>query len=250
MSAGYPLAGVRVVLTRARHQTGALMTAFEAAGARVELLPLLEVLPPADPGPLEAALQKLGSFDWLVLSSANAVGACGAHHDGPWPRVAVVGPATAAALRRHGVEPDLEARQSDANGLADALAERVRGQRVLLPQADDARPELERRLRAAGAQVVAVVAYSKHLPAEAFAQAERLFAREPIGWVVFTSPRTVQCFVEVLGASWPERCGELRALTIGPTTAAELERRGVTAVTAARPTPEAMVAAMIAATHR
>ena len=68
-----PLAGLRIVITRAAHQSEGLAAAFAAAGARVELLPLLEVVPPADPGPLERAAAEIARFDWLVLTSANAV---------------------------------------------------------------------------------------------------------------------------------------------------------------------------------
>src|SRR5213076_1720918 len=59
------LAGLRVVVTRAEHQSEGLAAAFERAGARVELLPLLEVVPPADPRPLARAAGDLASYDWL-----------------------------------------------------------------------------------------------------------------------------------------------------------------------------------------
>ena len=100
-----PLAGLRVVVTRAAAQGGGLVRAFEAAGARVETLPLLEVVPPADPVPLAEAVGRLTSFDWVVLTSANAAAPLAAALPGPWPpgvRVAVVGPATARAAREQG----------------------------------------------------------------------------------------------------------------------------------------------------
>jgi len=68
-----PLRGLRVVVTRAEHQAGGLAEAFTAAGATVELLPLLEVIPPADPRPLERAASELALYDWLVFTSSNAV---------------------------------------------------------------------------------------------------------------------------------------------------------------------------------
>jgi uroporphyrinogen-III synthase len=72
VSEGLPLAGVRVVVTRAERQAAGLAAAFAAAGAEVEPLPLLEVVPPADPAPLARAAAELRLYDWVVLTSANA----------------------------------------------------------------------------------------------------------------------------------------------------------------------------------
>ncbi len=242
------LAGLRVVVTRAEHQSEGLAAAFERAGARVELLPLLEVVPPADPRPLERAAADLASYDWLVFTSANAVEAflplTGPLRSGL--RIAAVGPATAAALRAFGSEPHLTARKAEAEGLAADLAPRIAGKRVLLPQAADARPALLQELKEAGAEAVAVVAYDKRLPPDAPARAAELFATTPIGWVTFTSPRIVRHFVELLGESWERRKGELRAVSIGPVTSAELRRYGVEpAAEAERPGDIEMVGAVL-----
>lgn len=241
------LVGLRVVVTRAEHQSEGLAAAFERAGARVELLPLLEVVPPADPRPLERAAAEAGSYDWIVFTSANAVQAF-LPLTGPLPEdvwIAVVGPATAEALRAFGIDPHLTARKAEAEGLVADLAPRVAGRRVLLPQAADARPALLAGLREAGAEAVAVVAYDKRLPADAPARAAELFATTRIGWVTFTSPRVVRHFVEVLGADWERWKGELRAVSIGPVTSAELRRYGVEpAAEAARPEDGEMVGAV------
>jgi uroporphyrinogen-III synthase len=245
-----PLSGLRVVVTRAEHQSEGLAAAFRRAGARVETLPLLAVVPPADPRPLERAAAEIASFDWLVLASANAVEPL-LRLTGPLPpalRIAVVGPATAAALRAFGSEPHLIAAKSEGEGLARELAARVAGRRLLLPQAADARPALLRGLQAAGAEAVAVVAYDKRLPPEAPARAAELFASAPLGWVTFTSPRIVRHFAGLLGADWERRKGELRAASIGPVTTAELRRQGIEpAAEAASPGEEEMVAAVAAA---
>ena len=243
-----PLAGLRVVVTRAEHQAEGLAEALRRAGAAVELLPLLEVVPPVDPLPLERAAAEVSSYDWLVFTSANAVEAFLPLAGAPPTdlKIAVVGPATAQALRDRGIEPHLTARKSEAEGLAVDLAPRVAGKRVLLPQAADARPALLEGLRAAGAEAVAVVAYDKRLPPEAAARAAELFDSSPLGWVTFTSPRIARHFAELFGARWERRRRELRAVSIGPVTTAELRRQGVEEVVeAARPGDEEMVAAVV-----
>lgn len=239
----------RVVITRAERQADGLVAAFERRGANVELLPLLEVVPPTDPRPLERAASELALYDWVIFSSANAVEAFLPLTGGSFParlRIAVVGPATAAALRAWEIEPHLEARKADAEGLVTDLAPYVdRQRRVLLPQAADARPVLLEGLAAAGAEAIAVVAYGKRLPEDASRRAGELFAQAPMGWVTFTSPRIVRHFAELFGADWERRRPELRAASIGPVTSAELRRQGVEpAAEAQRPGDEGLVEAV------
>ena len=241
----------RVVITRAEQQSEGLAAAFAAAGFQVELLPLLEVVPPLDPRPLERAASELALFDWIVFTSTNAVEAFLPLAGGALPsrlQVAAVGPATAEALRAWEVEPHLTASKADAEGLLAELAPRVdRRRRVLLPQASDARPTLQEGLLKAGADPVAVVAYDKRLPADAPRRAAELFAEE-IGWVTFTSPRIVRHFAELFGAEWERRRSALRAASIGPITTAELRRQGVEpAAEAVQPSDLGLVEAVIAA---
>lgn len=241
---------MRVVVTRAAHQAAELTAAFEAAGFTVENLPLLDVLPPADSRPLERAASELALYDWLVFTSSNAVEAFLPLAGGALPprlRVAVVGPATAEALRAYDIEPHLTATRADAEGLLEDLAPLVdRSRRVLLPQAADARPTLAEGLSRAGAEAVAVVAYDKGVPPDARERAARLFAETPIGWVTFTSPRIVRHFVELFGEDWERRRPELRAASIGPVTTAELRRQGVEEIAeAAAPGEEGLVEAVV-----
>jgi uroporphyrinogen-III synthase len=259
-----PLAGLRVVVTRAEHQAAGLAAALAEAGAAVELLPLLEVVPPDDPAPLARAAAQLALFDWVVFTSANAVRALLPLAGDAWPprlRTAAVGAATAAALRAHDVEPAVVAPATAAQGGDDAEPARAApgaagllaallphldcGQRVLLPQAADALPTLRDGLLAAGISVVAVTAYAKRLPPAAPARAAALFDASAIRWVVFTSPSIVRHFAGLFGDTWERRRGELQAASIGATTSAELRRLGVEPrAEAARPTAAALVAAV------
>lgn len=248
-----PLAGCRIVITRATHQAEALITTFRAAGARVELLPLLEVRP-ASREALNAAVEAARASDWVVYTSTNAVRSLEPAGELASPvaeglRHAVVGEATAAALRERGVEPDLVSSRPRASGLLRELLPLLRpGERVVLPQADDARSELAQGLRGAGFDVDCFVTYTKSLPENAFSRARNLFSETPLGWVSFTSPRIVRHFVEVLGEEWPRRRPELRALSIGPVTSAELRRFEIDpAAEAARPSSQAMVEAVVLA---
>lgn len=248
-----PLHGLRVVVTRASHQAGCLAAAFEAAGAETASLPLLAVVPPADPLPLERAAAEIERFRWLVLTSTNAV-------DAVWPylselpsglQIAAVGRATAASLRERGAGAVLTGTDDSSSLLTDLLPRLSPGATVLLPQAADARSTLRRELEAAGAAVTAVVAYDKALPPEAPERARELFAAHPLGWVTFTSPRIGRHFASLFGDSWERRRGELKAASIGRVTSAELRVLGVEpAAQAATPSNEELVAAVTAASQR
>lgn len=228
----------RVVVTRARDQAESLIRGFEAAGARVELLPLIEVGDPRETGPLDEALAHLDTFSWVVFASTNAVDAVVRRRPPPWPedlRVAAVGPATRAALADVGVRCDLVARERTGEGLARELADTVgpgsgpTSERVLLPRAADGRHELPNGLREAGFDVVAVEAYRKLRPVAARAAAHRLFEKE-VGWVTATSPRIARELAALFGPTWPDRRSELRALSIGPTTTRALREIGCTEI--------------------
>ena len=247
-----PLAGRRVVVTRADHQAAELADFLTAAGAEVERLPLLALLPPEDSAPLTAAARSLGSYRWVVFTSSNAVRALfTAMGDERWPggvAVAAIGDATDAALCADAVWPDIVADENTAEGMLAALVPRLRGrERILLPQAADARPALAEGLRAAGHEVDAVVAYRKTVPPDARERAATIFGDGPLGWVTFTSPSIVRTFAGLFEPRWSERRGTLRAASIGPVTSEALRTLGVPpAAEASKASDEAMVAAIVA----
>jgi uroporphyrinogen-III synthase len=247
-----PLAGVRVVVTRAAAQAAGTCDALEAAGADIALLPLLEIVSAADPEPLAKAAGGLSRYEWIVFTSANGVQALfdRLSADSRFPgKIAAVGGATAEALRRRGWEvaliPDGEA-GVNARGLLAALAPLARpGTPLLLPQAQDARPELAHGLTAAGFEVTSVVAYEKRLPPNTAALTQELFANRPLGWVTFASGSAARRFAALFGTDWTRRRTELRAASLGPATSATLRGLGVEpAVEARTPTDGALVAAI------
>jgi uroporphyrinogen III methyltransferase/synthase len=140
-----PLFGVRVVVTRARAQAGELSVELEKLGAEVLEFPTIEVRPPDDLGPLDAAIQDLDSFDWLVFTSVNGVEACVERLERHGldlrsvPReakVAAIGPATAQRVREAGLRVDVVPREFRAEALIGELAgDSLAGKKVLIPRA-------------------------------------------------------------------------------------------------------------------
>ena len=152
-----PLAGKRIVVTRPESRS--LAEALERLGAEVSIVPLIEIRPVEDPRALDAAVENLRDYDWVVFTSVNGVAAVGERLSGIGhrARVAAVGPVTAEAVRALGVEPSFVAQRASED-IAAGLGQ-LDGARVLLPQADIADPRLADELRERGATVDAVVAY-------------------------------------------------------------------------------------------
>lgn len=209
-------------------------------------LPLISIVPPDDGGAsLRVALARLQAGDWLAVTSANGVAAVAALDPGipPGVRVAAVGPATADALRASGIEPSLVAQESTAEGLADALgaADFGRPRRIVLAQAERARPVLAERLAAAGWAVTPVVAYRSIAAPLDPAQLDRAANADAI---TFTSGSTVEAYLAAAGA---ERVPPA-VICIGPVTADIARGHGLPVTAVADPhTAEGLVAAVVRA---
>ena len=233
-----PLFGRRVVVTRTRAQAGELSSELERLGAEVHEFPTIEISPPEDFGPLDAAIRDLDSFDLIVFTSVNGVEA---FLERLWyhgldlralPRdasVATIGPATAERIRESGLRVDVVPEEYRAEALIEALGTRsLAGERVLIPRAKAAREILPEKLREAGAEVVVPPAYEA-VPSSTGKEelSLRLQAGE-IDCVTFTASSTVENFVGAFGAEEAAQLlAESRVACIGPITADTARSRGL-----------------------
>ena len=161
-----PLFGQRIVVTRPAEEAGHAAAVLERLGAEVLLAPTVQIRPIADPGPLDEAIGRLGEYHWLVFTSANGVrvfmdrlfalgrDARALGH----LRLAAIGPGTAQALLACHLRADLIPESFRSESLAEALAIRARGQRILLARADRGRALLRDELEKV-AQVDQVAVY-------------------------------------------------------------------------------------------
>jgi len=230
-----PLFGRRIMVTRTREQAGGLSRALLSHGAAVIECPTIRLAPPEDWGPLDRALDDLSAFDWLVLTSPNGVQSLferlftkGLDARALAPvKLAAIGPATAEKLARFGLKPDLLPEKYVAESLLEALiAGGVKGSKVLLVRAAEARDVLPQGLAAAGARVVETAAYRTLPPAELTKEAEEALAAENLDLVTFTSSSTVTNLDRLLGqrADWFKK--KIPAACIGPITAQTAEEAG------------------------
>ena len=232
-----PLDGRTIVVTRAAAQAQRFTQLLEAAGARVLEAPAIVIAPPPSWEPLDAALEVLETFTWVIFTSVNGVAMVDRRLPArglTWAalggrRVAAIGPATADALAEHGVRPDLVPSEYRAEG----LLERLRGaitpaDRVLLPRAAQTRDVLVTGLRRLGAQVTEVPAYATRRAEAGTARLREALAAGTIDAVTFTSSSTARNFAELFTED--ERRQWLARPTvasIGPITAATAAEYGM-----------------------
>jgi len=253
--ASQPLAGRRIVITRAREQAGELVQALTALGAEVVTAPAIHIEPFADLEPLHEALAHLGRYRWIVFTSQNAVQVVfeklpawghSAQHFAK-SHVAAIGPATGDALAVRGVHVDLLPDGYVAESLLEAIGSQgdLHGARVLIPQAEIARDTLAEGLRKLGAEVDAIPVYrTVAAPGDGAGLALEILAGR-IDAVTFTSSSTVHFFVQSVGAA-AATSDRYRAAVIGPITAATARGYGLpVAIEATEHTSAGLVDALI-----
>src|SRR5579863_3327003 len=61
------LAGIRILVGRARHQASVLSAGLKKLGAVVIEVPFIEIRRPSSYQPLDTALKAIAEYDWLIL---------------------------------------------------------------------------------------------------------------------------------------------------------------------------------------
>lgn len=227
-----PLAGKSVVIACSESKAEALASGLGALGADVRVFNVLSIRETADQSALDAALDHLHEYAWIVFTSTHGV-----HfflrrmenrgipkHLSRDLQVCAVGPATAAALAAAGIPVSLVPREYVAEGILHSLAEKcgslsaLAGLRILLPRAREARDLIPRTLEAAGARVDVAPCYENVLPEIDSKQMQAFLARTP-DLLVFTSSSAVRNFVALVGPDkGKEALAHATVAALGPVT--------------------------------
>ncbi|MEP6912840.1 MAG: uroporphyrinogen-III synthase [bacterium] len=201
-----PLTGRTVVITRAAAQADEFVLELEKYGAQVIACPTIEIQELDDYRLLDEAINHLYGYDWLILTSANAVkyffkrlNALG--HDASSLddlKVCVIGSATAESIGTFHVHVDLIPTEFKAEGIFSALkrfiggVDAFNGLNVLLPRASVARDFLPKALEAAGARVDVVPVYRTTLPPDLDRGRVAAMLTGGADCIAFTSASTVK----------------------------------------------------------
>jgi len=235
-----PLAGKRILITRAREQASSFAQVLEAAGAEVVEFPTITFAPPESWVPLDTAIRRLRQYQLVIFTSSNGVRFF-------WDRlqkagrdvrdlfgvtVCAIGPATAAALQSLGVRADIVPQEFKAEALVEAVVaavgiEGLRGTRVLLARAAEAREIIPEELTQRTAQVDVVPAYRTVKSAQDPVGLRAMLRDGRIHAVTFTSSSTVRYFLDLVGEETRELLKGVTVASIGPITAETAARYGI-----------------------
>jgi uroporphyrinogen III methyltransferase/synthase len=233
-SGTYPLAGKRVLVTRAREQAGALSALLHSFGAEAVEYPAITIAPLDDYTALDAALAMASAYDWACFTSVNAVDAVGrrlAAIESSWKafaavRLAAIGPATAQALTDVGCTVAYTPQRFLAEEISAGLPN-ADGARILLARADIADARLVEGLRARGAVVDQYPAYRTLVGQEDPAAVREQLARGLIDVVTFASSSTVRNLCQALGDQAAALLAHCLVACIGPVTAGTAQELGL-----------------------
>jgi uroporphyrinogen III methyltransferase / synthase len=231
------LRGKRILVTRARSQASSLVQGIEALGGAVVEFPTIEMRPPESYAPLDRAIQQIATYDWLIFTSVNGVEQFLNRFEKLGKKVAdlagieigAIGPETANRLAAARIQTSLVPRQYQAEGILEMLTpETLRGKRVLIPRAAQARDILPETLRQWGAQVDIVEAYQTVLPQADVSALCSLLREDGIDMITFTSSSTVSNFAALLrDQDLPRLLSGIVIACIGPITKGTVEDLGM-----------------------
>lgn len=253
LPAPLPLAGKRVVITRAASQSVALAAALKAQGAEVISLPLIQILPPQDFTPLDSTLHDLANFDWLIFTSQNAVTAIADRlatlgidfrEQKPTVKIAAVGKATSEAAQQSGFTVAHIGQGGTSATLVLELVSELHEKRVLLPRSDRAASELAPRLQKFGASVTEVIAYRTADTTNVDATSREAVSTSDA--ILFFSPSAVHSFAALQKSTALNQLADTVIIgAIGPVTSVALRNAGLRCdFQASEPSVEEIVATL------
>jgi uroporphyrinogen III methyltransferase/synthase len=234
-----PLFGRRVVVTRAREQASGFMNNLSELGAECLEFPTIEIIPPRNWEALDRAIHSLEEYQWLLFTSVNGVKYFFHRleflgkdaRDLKGVKIGAIGPKTAQAVQEKGIRPDLVPDEYRAEAVVKAFRSwDVKGAKILLPRAAQAREVLPEELAVMGARVEVITSYRTVKPDHDRGIVRGMLEKGEIDMVTFTSSSTVKNFVEMLKADSRQLrkwMANVNVACIGPITAKTATEKGL-----------------------
>lgn len=222
----------RILVTRPRAQADSFGDGLRTAGFEPIFFPVIEISPIEDNSALERALDQLKCYEWVVFTSVNAVDVVfdkfshSLKRSRAGLRFAAIGPKTANALKARGVTPDFVPEEYVAEAILPGLGD-LKNKWVLLPRAEIARKALPEAIVKAGGTAHEISVY-KTLPTRPDPSGLTAL-KSGVDWITFTSPSTVQNFIEIVRRQKLDPfqlAGKPRIACIGPVTESVAKEEG------------------------
>jgi uroporphyrinogen-III synthase len=226
-----PLSGKTILVTRAAGQSSQFARLLQFQGAIVIEMPTIEIVPPTSWDELDAAIARLNDFDWLILTSTNAVDyffeRLGSQLQDVRAlaaiKIAVVGEKTALRLKQRGLQPDFVPPEFVADAMVVNFPESIEAKKILFPRVESGgRDILVKAFTDRGAEVTEVAAYQSACPEIPDPTAIAALKNRSVQVITFASSKTVKHFCELLqrsiGDGWQHDLEKIAIGSIGPQT--------------------------------
>ncbi|HAJ27592.1 MAG TPA: uroporphyrinogen-III C-methyltransferase [Syntrophus sp. (in: bacteria)] len=230
-----PLFGRGVVITRPEAQAESFAALLQEQGARAIHFPTIKIVPPKTWTALDDALERLADYAWIVFTSANGVRFFFQRLQEQGRdvrelkniRIGTIGPATAVILAAMGIKVDLVPEEYISEGVVAAFqGQDIRGARILLPRAEQARDVIPAGLEKMGAAVDVVTVYRTISSGRRPEELDKMIKDGKVDVITFTSPSTITNFQEIMGRDYTLP-PQVKVAAIGPVTAAAVNKAGL-----------------------
>jgi uroporphyrinogen-III synthase len=198
-----PLAGKRILITRAEHQASHIVEQVKQSSAIPIIFPCLELLPCSTH--ISNALKHISHFSDVLFTSSNGVTAVAQTSTTPLKelfsshRIAAVGNKTAQALCKHDVATDIIPDHASQEGLIQAYQDYGYPKSLLFFRAADGNDVLQTYLQEQGVEVQRVQAYQSICPNHDSSDVIALLQQQRIDAVMLASPKTASHYLQRIG---------------------------------------------------
>lgn len=232
-----PLFGKKILVTRSKEQAPEFMSLLASYGAEPIAFPTLRIVPPASWEPLDAALERIEAYRWIIFTSVNGVRffrkrIAALRKDIRLLKgiaLCAIGPRTAEEIEAWGLSVDLIPSEFQAEGVLEALEKKgIEGKRFLIPRAAEAREILPEEIKRKGGEVDVVPVYQAVRPEFRTEEIEALFGERGVDLITFASSSTLRNFISIVGEEkFKAKVGRIAIACIGPVTAKTAEAFGL-----------------------
>jgi uroporphyrinogen-III synthase len=227
-----PLLGKRILVPRGKKEARVFSKLVEKYGGVPMEIPLLAFRPIELTRDSEELIGQIDTYDWIVFTSNVTVETFLSFFKNQtiqFPQIAVIGKRTSEALKNKGYEVCFTPREFAAEGFVHEFLPFVqKGMKVLIPKGNLAREYISDSLKRAGAIVDEVIVYETFLPEESKKQLKDALSDKLIDVLTFTSPSTVDHFMEVINENNLHRnIDDCLISCIGPVTKERIESVGL-----------------------
>jgi uroporphyrinogen III methyltransferase/synthase len=234
-----PLFGHRILITREYTKD---YEPLEDLGAEIFEFPTIEIAPPENYRELDAAIEKIEKYNWIIFTSANGfkyfiqrlLDSGKDIRDLKGIKICAIGTKTAEKIKNYGIKVDLVPEEFNAEGLIKALSEiqqangkRLEGIKILLPRAEVAREIFPQKVRELGGEIDTPAAYRAIKPEKHGKRLKRFLKEGRISVATFTSAATFNNFVDIMGEDAINVLKDVTIAVIGPVTAKAIEKAGL-----------------------